>query len=196
MTSRSLAKSRSRRPGGAVPTDHESRFVALFVAQERTIRSFILTLVPSIHDAEDVLQRSCMVMLKKFAVFAPRDDAALEFRRWACAVALNEVRNFRRERGSRSCVLLDSTVEVLASMHLDQQSGLAELRSARATALRQCLGKLAELDRLLLAMRYEQNLDVEKIAATLGKTVAGVYKRMARAKEQLRRYVRSALATE
>jgi RNA polymerase sigma-70 factor (ECF subfamily) len=168
---------------------HEE-FVRLFLSQERAIKGFILTLVPMLHVAEDLAQQTCIVMLRKFDDFKPTGDPAVEFRRWACAVAHNEVRNYRRKAGRDQLVFSGELVEALAESHEEQlEEGVAEDSAARMAVLERCLAKLNEFDRQLLAMRYHRGLRGAQIAESVGRSIESIYKRIARSKERLRECV-------
>ena len=52
----------------------EGRFMRLFLQSERRILGFILSLVPYVADAEDLLQETCAIMWSKINEFEPGTD--------------------------------------------------------------------------------------------------------------------------
>ncbi len=69
------------------PTETE-RFVSQFTVAHRRIYAFILTLLPNRSEADEVMQETSLVLWRQFDQFDPQRD----FVRWACGVALNQVR--------------------------------------------------------------------------------------------------------
>ncbi len=72
------------------PIDVEE-FVRLLMANERRLLAYILTLLPHVADAQDVLQETSIVLWRKFGEYRPGSD----FTAWAYRVAHNMVRNYR-----------------------------------------------------------------------------------------------------
>jgi RNA polymerase sigma-70 factor (ECF subfamily) len=62
------------------PRDNHEEFVALFVRHEAAIHSFILTLLPRLDDAEDVMQQASLTMWRKFNSSQAQTSAIGRFR--------------------------------------------------------------------------------------------------------------------
>src|SRR5262245_9682792 len=77
---------------GASPGGEE--FLKLFAESNHRIYAFIVTLLPGPGAADDVFQRTSVVLWRKFAEFRPGTD----FVSWACRIAQLEVMNDRRSR--------------------------------------------------------------------------------------------------
>ena len=58
-------------------------FIRLFLQNERRIYAFIVSLLPDLTDAEDVLQETSVVLWEKFDQFQPGTN----FVSWACKIA-------------------------------------------------------------------------------------------------------------
>ena len=103
--------------------DRHDEFVALFVRHEPAIRSFVLTLLPDLAAAEDVVQQASMTMWRRFDQYQP----GTSFRNWAFQVAkftaMNHMTKLRRDRHVFSERLLDMLAEQATqrSEHLDAQ---------------------------------------------------------------------------
>ena len=54
-----------------------SRLVSLLTCHQQRILAYIHALVPNPHDAQDVLQQTCLVICEKFHEFDPQTDFAL-----------------------------------------------------------------------------------------------------------------------
>lgn len=155
-----------------------AEFERLFHQCEAHIQGFIFTLLPHWSDAEDVLQRTRIVLWQKF----DRYEDGSNFRAWALQVARFEVSNFRRtQRSDRLCfdeALVASLADVRTSM-------VAELDQRRA-ALAQCLRKLRASDRQIIRHCYGPRATTTKEAATqLHRPVNTLYKALNRIRRTL-----------
>src|SRR5688572_29658300 len=85
-------------PSGTRQTDGREQFVALFVRHEAAIHSFVLTLLPDLVEAEDVVQQASLTMWRKFDQYTPGTN----FRNWAFQIAkftaMNQMTKTRRDR--------------------------------------------------------------------------------------------------
>ncbi len=75
------------------PLDHDE-FTSQLVAVQRRLYAYILTILPNLADADDVLQDTNSVLLRKRKEYA----AGTEFGAWACRVAYFEVLALRKKR--------------------------------------------------------------------------------------------------
>ncbi len=168
--------------------DSQKQLMLLMTQHRRRIFSYIYTLVPSRHDAEDILQETSLVVCEKFTQFQPGTD----FAAWACQIAYWEVRR-ARQKYARAKVLFDQDVvdavaETAATM-LDEVS-------ERHEALAHCLQKLHPRDRELVLVRYEPGSGVEEAARRSGRSLDAAYKALGRLRKLLLDCVSNQLATE
>jgi RNA polymerase sigma-70 factor, ECF subfamily len=157
--------------------DRQKQLMLLMTQNQRRIFGYIHTLVPSRHDAEDILQETSLIIVEKFDQFTPGTD----FVAWACQIAYWQVRA-ARTRFARSKVVFDDDV-------LDAVSHTAmELHpemNARHEALARCLKKLAPRDRELVMTRYEPGASVEEAAERSGRSLEAAYKALGRIRKLL-----------
>jgi RNA polymerase sigma-70 factor (ECF subfamily) len=154
-------------------------FLSQFLEAERRIFAYILALSPRRSDAEDLFQEASMIMWKKFDEDNPPDD----FVAWGCRIAYFKIRDYRkgqvRQRVTFSDAMLERMSATLATeattRHLDE----------RGDALEGCLGKLGRRDRDLLAERLREGATAQTAAERTGRSVAAVYKAMARIRRSL-----------
>ncbi len=147
-------------------------FVRLLMANERRVFTYILTLLPNVADAQDVLQETSIVLWRKFAEYRPGSD----FTAWAFRVAQNMVRNYRAKQ--RRCrVKFDE--RLLAAVAGDVESMREELDFARSATV-DCVNELPPADRDLLRRRYEIGATIKSVAEAVGRSVEGMYKAMRR----------------
>jgi RNA polymerase sigma-70 factor, ECF subfamily len=163
-------------------------FVRLLMANERRIYAFILTLLPNVADADDVLQETSIVLWRKFPEYQPGSD----FTSWAFRIAQNMVRNSRAKR-QRCRVKFDE--ELLAAVADDADNMRDELDLGRSVLV-ECVDELPPGDRELLNLRYESGATIKSVAAAVGRSAEGMYKAMRRIHDVLHDCVYRRLKSE
>lgn len=154
-------------------------FLSQFLKAERRIFAYILALAPRRSDAEDLFQEASMVMWEKFDESNPPSD----FVAWGCRIAYFKICDYRkiqvRQRVTFSDAMLAHMSETLATeattRHLDE----------RREALECCLGKLSHRDKEFLGQRLEEGSSAQATAERTGRSVAAVYKAMAKIRKSL-----------
>ena len=91
-------------------TESRKRLMALMTRHQRQIFSYIYTLVPDRHDAEDLLQETSLVICEKFDEFRDGTD----FVAWACQIAWWRVRAARQKFARSKVVFDDQVLEAVA----------------------------------------------------------------------------------
>lgn len=137
-------------------------------------------------DAEEVFQRTCMILWQKFSQFDGENFFA-----WACQIARFEMLK-HRDAERRVKILNDEAIEHLASAALPLASALGDRRNA----LSSCLSKLPDADCDLIRRRYYDGLSVKEIAARLGRSSHVVYRELGRVHGLLSRCIERSLAEE
>jgi RNA polymerase sigma-70 factor, ECF subfamily len=149
--------------------DYEA-FASDLVAVQRRLYSYILTLVPSLADADDVLQETNAVLLRKRKQYAP----GTEFGAWACKVAYFEVLSHRRRKHRERGRLLFANENLLDHLAEEAAARYGEDESVPIARLERCMGKLSPLHRQLLRLRYRNKQSSEQIAATVGRSASAI----------------------
>lgn len=178
------------------PSGQQSeRFTALYTTAYPSLYAFILSLVPDRHDAGDALQETSVVLLRRFADFhypaGSANSEAEAFIRWGCGIALNQVRRLRRQRGL-AFQFSEGVLERIAAARREH-SGLLE---SRRRFLPECLDKLAESDRELVARCFRQTVTIRAAAQELGRSVNTLYKALARIRAKLKECIDTAVRRE
>jgi RNA polymerase sigma-70 factor (ECF subfamily) len=154
-----------------------SRLVSLLTCHQQRILAYIHALVPDPHDAQDVLQQTCLVICEKFHEFDPESD----FVAWARQIAWWQVRAVR-QKFARSKVLFDD--DVLGAI-AETAGTEGSDPDRRLDALSRCLERLLPRDRDLVLARYERGGDVEHAAQRSGRSLQAAYKALARIRRLL-----------
>jgi RNA polymerase sigma-70 factor (ECF subfamily) len=112
----------------------QQQFLRLFTANEPAVRGFVRSLLPTLNDANDVMQEVAVALWEKFAEYQTSED----FRRWAFGVARFKVLSWRRDRMRDRHVFGLETTDLLAA-EAERNAGPLE---AQRAALQECLQKL------------------------------------------------------
>jgi RNA polymerase sigma-70 factor (ECF subfamily) len=155
-------------PGAAAkPTE---AFLKEFAHHHDRLFAYLFSLLPHRPDAEDVFQRTSLVLWQKFDQWEPGTD----FLAWACGVAFYEVRNFVRV-ASRDRLRFGEGL--LESLSRDREASLRR-RDERVAALQECLKKLDRQERELLERAYVDEESIRELARRDGQAAQTLYNRL------------------
>ena len=147
-----------------------SEFLQLFSLHQKWILGHIYHMLHNHHDADDVFQKTSLVLWQKFSDFEPGTD----FRAWACQIAFYQTRNFLRTSARDRHRFNDALLELLTE---ERESEDHELEM-RCEALQRCLDQLKEKDQSLVKEVYESDRSIRELAEQLGKAAQTLYNRL------------------
>jgi RNA polymerase sigma-70 factor (ECF subfamily) len=162
-------------------------FLKLFVRYQQEIYAYILTLVPHVHDADDLFQDGMIVMWQKFDQFRPGTN----FAAWGVQIMRFQILDYRRNLARDKRVLIDDS---LFDALIDHMPTIQDETAARIEALRKCLTLLDDRNKRIIKMRYERNISMEKIALYLKLSRRHVYHVLGQINNVLLRCMRRTLA--
>jgi RNA polymerase sigma-70 factor (ECF subfamily) len=168
------------------PDQPATDFLSLFLADQRRIYCYLVTLLASTEDAEDLLQETAKVLWTKFGEYRP----GTSFFSWACQTAQYLVLNHRRRKDRHVLMLDDDVLDQLAQVPPEE----AEALGVRRSILLGCLDKLSTNDRSLFERRYAASTKGKDLAAESGRPAESIYRSLARIRRLLVECVRRALA--
>jgi RNA polymerase sigma-70 factor (ECF subfamily) len=183
-----MADAHSSRDQAPVPPDAGERFVRLFAQNQKRLLGYIYSLVPHAQNAEDICQKTSLVLWRKLHQLQPDGD----FLTWACRVAYLEVCNFRRTQARDRLRFSDELLEYLAE---DRLGDLDEMNQ-RLDALRECVKQLRPPQRELIQHAYSSEDSMRQLAERLGKAVQTIYNRLFRIRKMLFDCVERRLSAE
>ena len=137
------------------------RFVAEFARHRDRLFAYVYSLLPRREDAEDVFQRTSVVLWQKVGTWEP----GVDFLSWACGVAFYEVRNFLRVSGRDRLRFVDALLEKLA----EERAATLATRDERVAALDGCLRALDAAERELIRRADGDDVAVRALAVESGK---------------------------
>jgi RNA polymerase sigma-70 factor (ECF subfamily) len=170
------------------PRGKEERFVQLLGRHQRRLFLYVMTLVPSWNDAEEILQETNLVLWREFDQFQP----GTSFAAWACKVALHRVLAWRKRRQRDRLEFSDTFLEAVAA----ESDAAADRLEERSRQLARCIDRLPPHHRELLRLRYSENHAIDAIAGRLGRRADAVYRALSRIRHALHDCVTQALASE
>jgi RNA polymerase sigma-70 factor (ECF subfamily) len=171
-----------------ISQDRSSELVQLMMKYQRKLFGYILTLVPSRSDAEDILQEASLTICEKFADF----ETGTNFYSWACQIAYWKVRAARKKFATSKVIFNEEVLEAVSQTRLEMEDEL----DIRHNALSRCLHKLNERDRRMVLVRYESGHNVKAAAQACGRTIQGAYKALNRIRKTLHDCVSLEVSTE
>lgn len=132
------------------------QLAAHWTAAQRTVAAFVRTLITDFHDAEDVLQRVAVALVRKYAQYDPQRP----FVAWAIGVAKHECLAFLRQHRRERLLFDDSLLEKIAESYQRE----AQKSSPYLQFLEECIQELAGRARRAIQLRYVNNLKAVQIA--------------------------------
>jgi len=168
-----------------MPQSDPAEFLELFLAHEADLRAFIGAVVRDFQAREDVFQEVARILWRDFEKF----DSSRRFGAWARGIAANKVLEEHRRRARSPLSFAPEVVEAIR----DAYDATEQRPGAREEALRQCLHRLPEKSRALLALRYGDGLKCATIARRLGHSIDAVYQSLSRLRGALETCIRQRL---
>ena len=162
-------------------------FTGYLAANQARLYGYIHSLVPDIHDADDLYQQTALVLWNKFGEF----DRTRDFFAWACGVARGEVANFVRRRIRQRLYLCADVNLLLVEAHAEMTD---QDQDDRRAALSRCVQKLPPADRELLAECYRDGEGVHAAADRRSRSPHSVYNSLRRIRKALFDCVNQVLA--
>jgi RNA polymerase sigma-70 factor (ECF subfamily) len=167
-----------------VTTTHDD-FLLLFLRCESDLKAFIGSLVLDPHQRADVFQEVGLALWRQIDSY----DPARPFGAWARGIAAKKVLQLREKSARLPIAFAPETIDAILQAYDRTEADSAD----RADALRQCVERLPEKSRQLLARRYEDNLSCDAIARELGASVEAVYQNLSRIRGRLEECIRRRL---
>jgi RNA polymerase sigma-70 factor (ECF subfamily) len=154
------------------------RFALLWVGVQPSLTAFIRSLLPDFQQAEEVLQRVAVTLVRKFDQYDPDRP----FAAWAIGIAKFEVLYYRRERATDRHLFNDQLVERIALSY----QRFAEEADPIREALEQCLARLNGRARKVVDLRYAKGLSSPDVAKKMRLSAGAVRMLLCRVRQTLR----------
>jgi RNA polymerase sigma-70 factor (ECF subfamily) len=175
-------------PDPASEPDSTATFVQLLLRHESRLRAYLMSLLAQWDDVDEVLQQTSVTLWKKFDQFEPGTD----FFAWAARTAHFTTLNFLAKQKRSRLRFSPEFIEALQ----DPASATSDGWGEREAALADCMKKLSDADRDLIARRYAPAATTKDVATSLGRPLKSVYKSLGRIYKSLLACVERTLASE
>lgn len=162
-------------------------FEDLLLAQQQPLLNYIKSLVQNHHEAEDVLQKTNLILWRKQGRF----EAGSNFRAWAFTIARLEALNQIRRRSRDPLVFSDHDF-----LQMPATAGPCPADDGKADtlkALQACLRRLPDRDRELLLTRYGSDRTLGEYAKNLNRSPGTLKARLFKIREVLRKGIEERL---
>jgi RNA polymerase sigma-70 factor, ECF subfamily len=166
--------------------DSKREFVVLLTKHERMIYGYVLSLVPNLADADEIVQETCLRLWDEFDRYVPGSS----FAAWSLTVAHYEVLTWRKRASRSKLVFDDALVELMGK----EREVVERAAGPRQEALADCLQELTENNRRLIAECYGAGRKIKEVAAKLERTEASVYKALERIRSALHQCIERKLS--
>ncbi|MCO6048161.1 sigma-70 family RNA polymerase sigma factor [Aeoliella sp. ICT_H6.2] len=160
----------------------DTEFVAALSASQRDLWAFIVSVVPTLADADDLLQEVNLALWSKRQEF----EKGKRFLPWAIGFTVRQIRHHRTRQAKSRLWFSDEVVDLLA----DDWSAPDTFVEDGRRYLSHCLKKIREAERKAIEDKYGKQMTVKQMAKASGKSLSGVYKTLNQAIVSLRECVR------
>lgn len=169
---------------------HNQQFISLLTDHQEVVRSYIISQVPGSPDVRDILQETNILLWKKMDKF----ELGSNFGVWACTVAYYKILDYRRKQVRDEVLLFND--ELLASFSQEAGQRTPDILEQKRLALRHCLSKVSDKDKLLLDARYKSNRgDLSSLSAKTGRSRASLRVSLHRLRASLHKCITKRIAT-
>jgi RNA polymerase sigma-70 factor (ECF subfamily) len=158
----------------------EAAFRLLVQRWEQDVKSFLIHMLGSVDEAEDLTQDTFVQVFRKAGSYRPTG----KFKSWLFRVAGNKARSRLRRRGILRWVRFDPVVHDQGAKEPGPDEDLE--RSEREQAIRTALAGLPNRQRQALVLHRFQGMRYKEVARVMETTVPGVESLIQRALAALR----------
>lgn len=160
-------------------------FIMLLSQCDQSLNSYVLSMVPALSDAQDILQETKVALWRSFDSF----ESGTNFSAWARKAAYYRILNFKRQKGRENQRLwfTDECYDLLA----EDFEASADSREEESARLHQCIAKLEPNHREILILRYFKESSVEEVADRVGRSIDATYRVLSRIRLSLRECLKS-----
>lgn len=158
-------------------------FVGLWTAHQQRVSVYLASLLGRQESVDDLLQETSLVCWREFEKFR----LGTNFGAWACTVAFNRVRAWRKKKSREQLVFSDEFVASISDELIRQEEEVPE----RISYLNECIRGLSDHHRDLIRQRYSAGQSIDTIAERLSRSHDAVYRMLSRIRASLQECVQN-----
>ena len=180
MSQHAIMSTETTANGSSGGPEPQHDFPGMVRTHQKALFYFILSLVRDRQQAEDLTQEVFMVAHRRRHDFQPGGPVAA----WLYGIARNLVLAELRQRRRRPVPLDQTTLVSLGDAFAEAQ---ATTRHADdwLVGIEECMGRLDEKNRKLLALRYKKDMSVDEISRDMGVGLSALKMRLMRLRQRL-----------
>lgn len=167
--------------------EHTLLVQQLFVKHQQSLLAYVLSIVPNLPDAQDIVQAVFLVITRKAATWTHGSN----FIAWACSIARYEAMHHLRSSKTRGATLDHDVLDLLHSEEV-----VDDRFTEQIDQLADCLQRLSPRASELILLRYHSGQMPEAIASSVQWSVNAVRVALTRARVALRECLERAQAME
>ena len=156
--------------------------------------AYLMAMVRDLDAAEEIFQNAAVVVMEHAAAAG---EPIRDFRAWAKEIVRRQALHYIRARG-RDARCPPTEPELLEQIDraFDEDTTDVAQRQRELDALKNCAGRLPDVQRRMVAMRYEGRASFDAIGLALGRTGAAVQRALSRTRRMLHDCVQSTLTRQ
>ena len=174
----------------AFEKETDRRFVAQLTDNQGSLFSFLVGILGNVHDAQDALQETNLLLLSKMANFEEGTNFGAWSRSCARFVALSQI----RDRGRDPHIFGEEVALILSNAALPPLSDGGG--NDKLIALRGCVKDLSPKQQALIEHRYSKSTPLRLLASESGKSEASIKMALMRIRDLLRNCIRIKLTEQ
>lgn len=154
--------------------------------------AYLMAMVRDLGAAEEIFQNVAVVVMQHAG--DPATEPIRDFRAWAKEIVRRQALHHLRTAG-RSARMAALEPELLEQIDhsFDDDATDPDERRRELEALGECAARLPDVQRRMVALRYEQQASFDAIGAAVGRTAAAVQRALSRTRRMLHDCVQSKL---
>lgn len=149
-----------------ITNDTDLIFNELLNELQLPLFGFILGMIPHKQDAEDILQKTNLILVEKQSDFEPKLGS---FKSWAFQIARYQAMAHRTLHARSKICFSNELAEVMADEAIDYDTP-----QIQRNALNKCYKKLPEHMKKIAELRFKRDLSIKEIGLCLNRPVGSI----------------------
>jgi RNA polymerase sigma-70 factor (ECF subfamily) len=170
----------------------QTELIRQLLRHQGDFMAYLRAMVHDLDAVEEVFQNAAVVVMQHACT--PQAEPIRDFRAWAKQIVRRQALHFLRARGRAArAAMVEPELLVQIDRAFDDDATDAVQRQRELDALRECNTMLPDVQRRMVAMRYESRASFDVIAAAVGRTAAAVQRSLSRTRRVLHDCVQAKL---
>lgn len=142
------------------------KFNKLLIDAQAQLLSFIFSLIPHKQDAEDILQKTNLILIQKQEEFNPKLGS---FKTWSFNIARYQVMGHKTKYSRSKIFFSNELTEALADQAIDYDES-----QIQQNALNKCYDRLPEHMKKIAELRFKKELNMKEISSCTNRPIGAI----------------------